>query len=379
MTGGVRFYKRLRHVRDYPQNGKFEIFHQGSLLHLAAVTGSAKCARVLLDAGVPADACDSEGRTPTMLAAIGGKKTQDVLNLLPEPDLSSELAVADLLKSSLQNDDVTGVQTAIQNGASPSNAIGESNACEWTPLISAACRGSVSIMQVLVDAGARLDQMDWPSGEKRNASALRSFVSDAGLDCLAEMQMPSARTALGWAAMHGQVDSLRWLIKAGASLHETDILEFNALHLASLGDHLDAAKYLIDLGMDLHAEGFGKRTPLHVAAEANATRTIPVLIAAGADTTQRNRAGESPYLSASECSHSAACRLLKPHSRMSFRLGRKSRKRKRKLRGNGTEANSNRLSCGRKKPMANQRGDSPQRHSRGILRRPPAEMIFKKP
>ncbi|MCG8653377.1 MAG: ankyrin repeat domain-containing protein, partial [Pirellulales bacterium] len=95
-VGHPSIYKRLRYVRDFPKNDEYEIFHEGSLLHIAAIAGSVGCAKRLLEAGADPQSVDSEGRTPAMLAALGGKNTLGVLELLPQPDVSGGPALIDL-------------------------------------------------------------------------------------------------------------------------------------------------------------------------------------------------------------------------------------------------------------------------------------------
>lgn len=315
---GPPLYNRLRYLRDFPKNDKFEIFHEGSLLHVAAAAGSVGCARVLLDSGVDANAVDSEGRTPAMLASLGGKNTLGVLELLPQPNFQSGPASDDLLKQSLIQDDVEGVQKAIENGVDISKTIQSEYSTESTPLIIAACKGNLDMIQLLLDAGADIEQVDWPEGQKKNIGSLKFLIENAGLDSLVGMPMTSARTPFGWAAFYGQFDAMKMLHDAGANKNAADVFKFTALHLATIGDQPKVVEYTIELGLDPNAEAFNKTTPLHAAAEANSTKTIPVLIAAEADTTRKNKDGETPYVVAREYGKPGARRKLEPYTSEEF-------------------------------------------------------------
>lgn len=331
----ARQYSKHRHVRDFPKNDKYEVFHEGNLLHVAAVAGSPKCAQLLLDAGLDPNEKDSEGRTPAQLAAIGGEATSDVLKLLPEPDLTDGSALVDLLTRSVLNDDIEGLQRAIDNGVDLSLRI---KSPQWleetpflnesTPLIFAAGRGSVELLKTLIDAGADLEQDDWPEGEKRDASGLKYMIEHSSFETLLQNPMMGGRTPLGWAALAGEAEAMKFLIKAGADTQARDIFDFTVLHLAAMSDKPAAVEVALDLGIDLHAAAMDKMTPLHIAAAVNAVKAIPMLIEAGADTTIKNKQGETPYVTAKEWGKPGARNKLEPHTPKEFQ--KKKRKTKKK-------------------------------------------------
>lgn len=323
---GPPLYKKLRHVRDYPKNKKFEVFHEGSLLHAAAVTGSAHCAKILLDAGLDPDEEDSEGRTPAMLASLGGDATRDVLELLPEPDLGSGPALRDLLTRSLINEDPQGLKKAIEHGADVSQKIESDYSTESTPLIIAACKGNVEMIQILLDAGADIEQVDWPQGQKRDLGGLKFLLEQSGFDSLIGMPMTSARSPLGWAALYGQIEAMKCLLEAGADKQATDVFGFTALHLAAIGDNAPTVAYVCEIGLDPNAEGFDGYTPLHAAAVANSVKAIPILVEAGANTTRKNKGGETPVVVAREFGKPGVRNKLEPHTPKEFQKKQKTKK-----------------------------------------------------
>ncbi|GAA4451628.1 hypothetical protein GCM10023156_19890 [Novipirellula rosea] len=309
-----KLYSRLRHVRDFPKNDKYEVFHEGSLLHVAAVAGSPKCAALLLEAGLDAQAIDSEGRTPAMLASIGGEHTADVLKLLPEPDLTDETALVDLATRGIRDGDVSAVKKAIENGFDITTPVKTTYGVVWTPLTFAAIQGNVDILRELIAAGAELNRSDWTDSKRPVMKGIRYLYENGGLGMFADPAAPIDRTALGWAALHGHVDSVRILIDAGADPSSMDALSMTALHTAALGNQADVISFLVDAGFDLHAEAFDKMTPLHVAAEVNAIASVKKLVELGADPTRLNKRSESPYLAAKSCGKPGAYRFLESHT-----------------------------------------------------------------
>ncbi|MFI4851028.1 MAG: ankyrin repeat domain-containing protein [Gimesia chilikensis] len=330
-------YGKLRHVRDYPKNEKYEVFHEGNLLHVAAVAGSPRCAKVLLEAGLDPHEKDSEGHTPAILATLGGDATRDVLELLPESDLTDGTVLVDLLASSIINNDVEGVRRTLDKGVDPSTTI---KAPKWvedapflgqeaSPLIYAAGLGYMEILQILVNAGADLERDDWPENTKRDATGLKEMIEYSSFDSLLNQPMIGGRTPLGFAALAGKAEAIKILVDAGANTQARDIFDFTVLHLAAMSDKPAAVEAALGLGIDIHAEAVDKMTPLHAAAAVNAVKAIPLLIEAGADTTRIDKNGETPFMTAKEWGKPGARNKLEPHTPKEFQ--KKKRKQKKKV------------------------------------------------
>ena len=104
-------------------------------------------------------------------------------------------------------------------------------------------------------------------------------------------------TALHWAALNGNADAARLLIKAGADVNvqKLDNL-YTPLHVAAERDSAEVAKLLIENGanVEINAGGRFEYRPLHRAAGGNSTRMIAILLEAGADIEGLTAAGTTP-------------------------------------------------------------------------------------
>jgi len=96
-------------------------------------------------------------------------------------------------------------------------------------------------------------------------------------------------SALHWAAEHGNLELAELLLIAGAEVEPaTRIGQYRPLHIASRNGHEPVASRLLSAGADVHAvtDPSGS-TPLHLAAVAGNGALVRTLIAAGADPNAR--------------------------------------------------------------------------------------------
>ena len=105
-----------------------------------------------------------------------------------------------------------------------------------------------------------------------------------------EEEIAQALPPLMRAALKGQVDEVRRLLKEGADVNQTIDLDFSALMVAASLGHLDVIKVLLDAGADPNGVA-GLSHPLAIITPLNAAmsrrnkkrlETIDMLIAAGA-------------------------------------------------------------------------------------------------
>jgi len=107
---------------------------------------------------------------------------------------------------------------------------------------------------------------------------------------------PAKRVALHYAALAGDVVSVRRELAGGADANVADVQGFTPLHLAAQAHALDAARELIAAGADVNAANLWGNGPLFVAVFNSQGRgeMIELLRARGADPLARNKAGQTP-------------------------------------------------------------------------------------
>ncbi|KAL8852190.1 MAG: hypothetical protein Q9221_002900 [Calogaya cf. arnoldii] len=125
-----------------------------------------------------------------------------------------------------------------------------------TPLIWAACRKDPEIVRVLLDRGARADQLDI-----------------------------FRRTALHHAAREQRPANLRMIINAGADIMARDAKDGTALHLAAVcarANTTECMDILLDIQVDVDATDRERRTALHIASSEGNSVAVEHLISQGA-------------------------------------------------------------------------------------------------
>jgi len=120
-------------------------------------------------------------------------------------------------------------------------------------------------------------------------------------------------TALHFAASYGDLELVKLLVAAGASVHARTASRETPLHVVSSGLSLwgknlhpdrsptrygDIAKYLLEQGADVNANDDTKSTPLYVAAVFCDQSVAVVLLDNGADIAATCLDGETPLAGA---------------------------------------------------------------------------------
>ena len=119
-------------------------------------------------------------------------------------------------------------------------------------------------------------------------------------------------TALHWAAMKGDAELAQMLLYAGANHRATTRLgAYTPLYLAAKGGHAAVVAALLAAGADPKARTSNGTTPLMIAAAAGETKTITALVENGSDINAKDEAkGETPLMFAAAFNRSDAVKLL---------------------------------------------------------------------
>lgn len=155
---------------------------------------------------------------------------------------------------------------------------------EESPVADAAMRGEVETVRTLLRSGADV-----------NAA------------------QGDGMTALHWSAERGHRELAEMLVYAGAHLDVvTRLGDYTPLHLASRGGHSELVRVLLESGADATVvTSTGGATPLHLAAASGSADAIRVLVGHGAGVNARESGwGQTPLMFAASGTRVEAVRAL---------------------------------------------------------------------
>ncbi|KAM6228212.1 ankyrin repeat family A protein 2-like [Spheniscus humboldti] len=98
-------------------------------------------------------------------------------------------------------------------------------------------------------------------------------------------------TPLMWAAAHGQIAVVEFLLQNGADLQILGKGCESALSLACSKGYTDIVKMLLDCGVDVNEYDWNGGTPLLYAVHGNHVKCVKILLESGADPTIETDAG----------------------------------------------------------------------------------------
>ncbi|KAM9463605.1 ankyrin repeat domain-containing protein 39 [Oncorhynchus nerka] len=137
--------------------------------------------------------------------------------------------------------------------------------------------------------------------------------------CSHQLASPSAHQTLDemdfergiWsAAMDGDLERVKSLLKKGTDPNLRDSANYTALHYASRSGHKSVCKFLLESGACANPQTPGGATPLHRSAYCGQLDVVQLLLHHGADPQLCDGDGSSPLHKAAEQSHEDVCRLL---------------------------------------------------------------------
>lgn len=194
----------------------------------------------------------------------------------------------------------------------------------WTPLWFAANNDEVTVVQLLLDFGARTDiklddgsslyhaMAQWGSCAR---AVMGLFLNSGKLDV--ESKDLSGRTPLLWAVQSGREDTVKLLLELGkAGTDSKDQFGRSPLSWAAQSGSEDITKLLLDLGKaDTNSKDSRGRTPLSWAAQKGHEQTAKTLLCFGqAQTNVKDSHGRTPLSWAAQMGHQEIAILLLGHA-----------------------------------------------------------------
>ena len=253
---------------------------RATALHWAVLREDANTADLLIRAGADVNAANDLGVTPLVLACENGSAALVTALLEESADPNTATSMGETaLMACARGGDVDAVAALLDRGAALD--AGESSRGQ-TALMWAAAHRHPDVVRVLIAHGADVHARSRVSHLLVPTNAYASGVSHRDT---VEMPMGGFTTLL-FAALHGDVDSARLLLDAGANVNETAADGLSVLVLAAHSGHTKLVTFLLGRGADVNAAAVGY-TALHAAVLRGDLQMISTLLEDGADPNAR--------------------------------------------------------------------------------------------
>lgn len=224
--------------------------------------------------------------------AIATQNLEQVRSLLArgfDPDSLHPDSAMTALEMAAEKGALSLIQILLQAGALL-------DAGELSPLGLAAQRGDLAVLEMLLRAepapnlAEKCDALMMATSSDQPQIVQRLLAAGA----LPNSMVWEGGTALHYATDRGHTAVVNILLAAGAEVNLADPDQgWTPLMYAAYDDRADIAQQLIAAGADLNARDPQGRTPLILAAEACSAHVAEILIAAGADTQAIDENGNS--------------------------------------------------------------------------------------
>ncbi|HIF74972.1 MAG TPA: hypothetical protein EYG31_05830 [Porticoccaceae bacterium] len=276
----------LNTVRQLLSNGIDIQETQGdgaTALHWAAHRKNQDAANLLLGAGIDVNVSNELGATALWLASLNGdaEMIELLLTAGANPNLPLKRGETSLMTAA-RSGNVSAVLLLLQNGADIDHAETERG---QTALMWATAQRHAEVVRVLLDNGADLNARSkvWYQLENTagNTNPSGNFRMAHG-----------GSTPLMFAARSGDISTTQVLLNAGANVNDTEASGASALLVAAHSGHEELALFLLKSGAEPNLADAGY-APLHAAVLRSQFGLVEQLLDHGADINAKVKHGTS--------------------------------------------------------------------------------------
>jgi len=285
---------------------------------LAAARGSGPALDLLIDRGAEINRRDASGRTPLSWAILGAQTESDhgdVIRRLVPLTRDYQMSCCDAAACG----DVRALDMLLAAGAAVDTPLAASGR---TALMAAAAQGQSKAVKWLLAHGARAQARDrhgrtalmlaamgpCPHGDVAEV-AIALPAPSTGAVCYVECATAligggaqvnegdvSGNTPLMWAAMYGQTNVMRVLLRYDAKVNARSHSDETALIWAAREGHDAAAQQLLAAGADCNLQNHNQYSALSTAILHQHDRVADILLAAGAGANGKGFKGVTPLM-----------------------------------------------------------------------------------
>ncbi len=163
----------------------------------------------------------------------------------------------------------------------------------WTPLHSAAAKGSTNVIELLLKRKAPVNAISQSGTPLDLAKNYKQPVAAAMLQ--AKRGREGREVSIHMAAAKGDSIALQAFLRRGVKVNTPGPLHKSTpLHWAAGAGKINTMEVLISLGANVDALSNSNATPLHQAALRNRLEAVKLLIRSNADLNNQNKSGHTP-------------------------------------------------------------------------------------
>jgi len=251
-------------------------------LHWAVYRDDLEMAGRLLDAGANAGAENDYGVTPLSLACTNANAAMVEALLASGADANAAVSSGEtVLMTCARTGSVDAVNALVAHGADVNAREAAEN---QTALMWAVAQGHPEVVRALVEHGAEVDARSRVSRHvisRRLQSELKYGELGRRYGTDAEETDIGGFTPLLFAARHGDIESARRLLAAGAAVNDVAPDGASVLVVATFSGHGALARFLLDQGANPNAAAAGYAA-LHAAVLTGDLEVVAALLAHGA-------------------------------------------------------------------------------------------------